>query len=383
MSVFYNVDELKFDRIVFDKNTLDGDDLTSIINTTRPIKGTENWYRASVDFRKNPNLKLDFSEDGTITIYQNGEIIQKDVKLGYYEDVDKQNNIKTLNSRQELVAKLVKKVDTSLKELTTTLKQTTFDAYSVDKEVVESEPIADPFTLDQDSEVLLIEIMLKVLKEWEDKFPNSMSLKLLHKKESAQRKVIKLTDVEQQDMSEPFLEKETKLPIQTMMLPPEKSKPKPKPAKIKPIVNPIFTVGDEIEARWMRGSHYYPGKITDVNSDGTYTIQYDDDEIENNVPEDLIKKVDNKLENKRILRERMKNKAKRITSPRTTEISRVRFKDNIRPCDGDNCDNENATWCKTIREIDKSQGDKRHRILAFCSRKCAKTRDEDLYLYED
>ena len=34
--------------------------------------------------------------------------------------------------------------------------------------------------------------------------------------------------------------------------------------------------GSKIEARFMGGSRWYPGKISTVNSDGSYDIAYDD-----------------------------------------------------------------------------------------------------------
>ena len=82
-----------------------------------------------------------------------------------------------------------------LEELTTSLKQERFDPYNVavEKEVVnvKSEPTADPLNLDQDSEKLLIKIMLGVLKGWEDKFLNPMSFTLRTKA----TKIIALTEV--------------------------------------------------------------------------------------------------------------------------------------------------------------------------------------------
>ena len=37
--------------------------------------------------------------------------------------------------------------------------------------------------------------------------------------------------------------------------------------------------------------HWYPGKISKVNKDGTYTVAYNDGDVEDNTPTDRIKKV--------------------------------------------------------------------------------------------
>ena len=44
-----------------------------------------------------------------------------------------------------------------------------------------------------------------------------------------------------------------------------------------------YAVGEKVEAKWQRGSSYWPGKISSVNSDGTYDIDYDDGDKDTNV----------------------------------------------------------------------------------------------------
>ncbi|KAK7247647.1 hypothetical protein SO694_00125033 [Aureococcus anophagefferens] len=50
-----------------------------------------------------------------------------------------------------------------------------------------------------------------------------------------------------------------------------------------------FAVGAEVEARYRGKSKYYPGKIAKDNGDGTYNIDYDDGEKESDVAEALIR----------------------------------------------------------------------------------------------
>ena len=49
--------------------------------------------------------------------------------------------------------------------------------------------------------------------------------------------------------------------------------------------------GEEVEARYRGKARYYPGRISSVNRDGTYDIDYDDGEKEIGVREDLIKSL--------------------------------------------------------------------------------------------
>lgn len=49
-----------------------------------------------------------------------------------------------------------------------------------------------------------------------------------------------------------------------------------------------FEVGEAIQARYKNGKHFFPGKISAVNSDGTFNVTYDDGDTETRVAESLI-----------------------------------------------------------------------------------------------
>ncbi|KAK1932357.1 hypothetical protein P3T76_012351 [Phytophthora citrophthora] len=50
----------------------------------------------------------------------------------------------------------------------------------------------------------------------------------------------------------------------------------------------MFAVGDAIQAKYKKGSKYFPGKISRIRSDGTYDIQYEDGDSETHVDSSLI-----------------------------------------------------------------------------------------------
>lgn len=51
----------------------------------------------------------------------------------------------------------------------------------------------------------------------------------------------------------------------------------------------VFRVGDAIEARYKRGTRWYPGVIRKANIDGTFDIRYKDGDAESSVPVELIR----------------------------------------------------------------------------------------------
>ena len=53
-----------------------------------------------------------------------------------------------------------------------------------------------------------------------------------------------------------------------------------------------FAVGAKCEARYKGKKRFYPGRVDADNGDGTYVIKYDDDEVESNVAEELIRLVE-------------------------------------------------------------------------------------------
>ncbi len=53
-----------------------------------------------------------------------------------------------------------------------------------------------------------------------------------------------------------------------------------------------FAVGAKCEARYKGKKRFYPGRVDAGNGDGTYVIKYDDDEVESNVAEELIRLVE-------------------------------------------------------------------------------------------
>ena len=52
----------------------------------------------------------------------------------------------------------------------------------------------------------------------------------------------------------------------------------------------VFDEGDRIEAVFARGNGWYGGKVTEVNDDGTYNIDYDDGDKERDVPADFVRR---------------------------------------------------------------------------------------------
>jgi hypothetical protein len=52
---------------------------------------------------------------------------------------------------------------------------------------------------------------------------------------------------------------------------------------------PTFRIADRIEATFKGGSTYYPGQITRVNPDGTYSIRYDDGDTDDRVNSKAIR----------------------------------------------------------------------------------------------
>ena len=52
---------------------------------------------------------------------------------------------------------------------------------------------------------------------------------------------------------------------------------------------PGLKVGAKIAARWKGGLVYYPGRVVSDHGDGSYDIDYDDGDTEDNVPAALIK----------------------------------------------------------------------------------------------
>ena len=50
-----------------------------------------------------------------------------------------------------------------------------------------------------------------------------------------------------------------------------------------------LVVGDRVTARWTNGS-WYPGKISAVNADGTYNVNFDDGDKSKNLPLAKVKR---------------------------------------------------------------------------------------------
>merc|ERR1712166_450309 len=60
-----------------------------------------------------------------------------------------------------------------------------------------------------------------------------------------------------------------------------------------------FPVGSKIEARWKKiNGAFYSGKISNIHSDGTYDVEFDDNEKRINVPSDEIQKITKKSSTK-------------------------------------------------------------------------------------
>ena len=57
----------------------------------------------------------------------------------------------------------------------------------------------------------------------------------------------------------------------------------------KPMCETTLSIGKRIEARYRRGSKYYPGTISRVRLNGTFDVDYDDGEKETSIVRDLIR----------------------------------------------------------------------------------------------
>ena len=52
----------------------------------------------------------------------------------------------------------------------------------------------------------------------------------------------------------------------------------------------IFEVGEKVEAKWSKGASYYPGEISCRNADGTYNIQFEDGDKDENTKSEHIRR---------------------------------------------------------------------------------------------
>lgn len=52
---------------------------------------------------------------------------------------------------------------------------------------------------------------------------------------------------------------------------------------------PLFEVGAKIEARYGGGDAYFPGMVSEINSDGSLFIAYDDGDEELSVPANFVR----------------------------------------------------------------------------------------------
>ena len=50
-------------------------------------------------------------------------------------------------------------------------------------------------------------------------------------------------------------------------------------------------IGDEVNANWQGRGTYYKGKVSGIAVNGTYTVEYDDGDVESNVPRSRIETV--------------------------------------------------------------------------------------------
>ena len=57
------------------------------------------------------------------------------------------------------------------------------------------------------------------------------------------------------------------------------------------VVASSFAVGDKVEANYHGNGRHYPGKISRVNHDNTYDVDYDDGEKETNVGVNLVRSL--------------------------------------------------------------------------------------------
>ena len=55
--------------------------------------------------------------------------------------------------------------------------------------------------------------------------------------------------------------------------------------------NGSLTVGQRVRARFAGKGHLYNGKITAINADGTYAIEYDDGDWEDALQEEFIQPI--------------------------------------------------------------------------------------------
>ena len=63
------------------------------------------------------------------------------------------------------------------------------------------------------------------------------------------------------------------------------------------VASALFRAGERVECRHGGGAKSYPGRVAQVNADGTYAIEYEDGDKENGVVAELIRSLeeDNKL----------------------------------------------------------------------------------------
>ena len=70
------------------------------------------------------------------------------------------------------------------------------------------------------------------------------------------------------------------------------SAPSPSPA---PAVTTVGTatvrIGDVVKANWQGQGTYYSGKVSDITVNGTYTVAYEDGDVESNVPRSRIEVI--------------------------------------------------------------------------------------------
>ena len=52
-----------------------------------------------------------------------------------------------------------------------------------------------------------------------------------------------------------------------------------------------YKMGDKVEARFKGGTRWHPGRIANVNRDGTYDVRYDDGDEERRVESRMIRKL--------------------------------------------------------------------------------------------
>lgn len=51
----------------------------------------------------------------------------------------------------------------------------------------------------------------------------------------------------------------------------------------------MIIIGKPVEANYRGSSNYFPGKVSGINSDGTYNIAYDDGDAEDNIKRSYIR----------------------------------------------------------------------------------------------